>query len=74
MVPIPDERRANIVTAFVTLAPGTAGTGSLKDDIVGAVRETLPRHGYPRDIGFRDELPKTVPGKSKRTDLTDEVG
>lgn len=38
------------------------------DDIAGAVRETLSRHEYRREIEFHDDLPTTVTGESKRTE------
>jgi acetyl-CoA synthetase len=36
-------------------------------------QEELSAHEYPREIEFRDELPKTATGKIRRTELQDEA-
>jgi len=37
------------------------------------VRDELSAPRVPREIEFRDELPKTVTGKIRRTELQDEA-
>ncbi|QSX01242.1 hypothetical protein [Haloterrigena alkaliphila] len=37
------------------------------------VRDGFAWEDNPREIEFRDELPKTVTGKIRRTELQDEV-
>ena len=73
VVPKPDQERGNIVKAFVVMTEGFEPTGQLQDDIRGHVRERLAAHEYPREIEFVDELPKTVTGKIRRTELRDRV-
>ncbi|WP_248909799.1 acyl-CoA synthetase [Halocatena marina] len=72
VVPKPDEQRGNIVKAYVVLSDGHDPSTDLKEDIKQHVREELAAHEYPREIEFRDELPKTVTGKIRRTELRDE--
>ena len=71
VVPKPDERRGNIVKAYVTLEAGTGASEDLKAEIQANVRDSLSKHKYPREIEFADELPKTVTGKIKRSELTE---
>lgn len=37
------------------------------------MKEELSAHEYPREMEFREELPKTVTGKIRRTELQDEA-
>lgn len=74
VVPKPDEHRGNIVTAFVAPTAGAEPTEALTDDIAEGVRESPSAHEYPREVAFRGELPRTVAGKIRRTELRDEVG
>jgi acetyl-CoA synthetase len=69
VVPKPDEKRGNIVKAFVVLSAGVEPTDETREDIRSFVRERLAAHEYPREIEFIDELPKTVTGKIRRTEL-----
>lgn len=63
----------NIVKAYIVPSEGTEPSEGLKDDIKTHVKEELSAHEYPREIEFRDELPKTVTGKIRRTELQDEA-
>jgi len=73
VVPKPDEERGNIVKAFVVLTDEFEPSGQLQEDIRGHVRSQLAAHEYPREIEFVDDLPKTVTGKIRRTELRDKV-
>lgn len=73
VVPKPDDQRGNIVKAFVVLSGGAEATEETKDDIKRHVREELAAHEYPREIEFVDELPKTITGKIRRTELRDRT-
>ncbi len=68
-VAFPDERRGNVVKAFVVLAAGHEASDSLAEDIKGFVRGHLSAYAYPRVIEFIDELPKTLTGKIRRIEL-----
>jgi acetyl-CoA synthetase len=66
VVPSPDETRGNIVKAFIVLAPGTAPTPALEEDIQQHVRRFLAPYEYPKEIEFIDALPMTTTGKVQR--------
>jgi acetyl-CoA synthetase len=65
----PDERRGNVVKAFIVLAAGHEGSDELVEEIQRFVRERLSAYAYPRRIEFVDELPKTLTGKIRRIEL-----
>ncbi len=65
----PDERRGNVVKAFIVLASGHAASDELVSDIQRFVRDRLSAYAYPRKIEFVDELPKTLTGKIRRIEL-----
>ncbi len=65
----PDERRGNVVKAFIVLAKGHEGSDELVEEIQKFVRERLSAYAYPRRIEFVDELPKTLTGKIRRIEL-----
>ena len=62
----PDPQRTEIVQAFIVLKQGVEGSDALKDEIQQLVRKRLSTHAYPRDIQFREALPKTPSGKVQR--------
>jgi acetyl-CoA synthetase len=65
----PDERRGNVVKAFIVLGEGHEASDELVKDIQNFVRERLSAYAYPRRIEFVDELPKTLTGKIRRIEL-----
>jgi acetyl-CoA synthetase len=65
----PDERRGDIVKAFIVLASGHSASDSLADEIKSHVRERHSAYAYPREIEFVDDLPKTLTGKIRRVEL-----
>jgi acetyl-CoA synthetase len=65
----PDERRGNVVKAFIVLAEGHAPSDALAEEIKAHVRERLSAYAYPRIVEFAAELPKTASGKVKRAEL-----
>jgi len=62
----PDQMRGEIIKAFITLKSGVKPSESLKKDIVVYVKKHLAGHAYPREIEFKDNLPKTRSGKIMR--------
>jgi acetyl-CoA synthetase len=68
-VAAPDERRGNVVKAFIVLADGHAPSDELAADIQSHVRQRLSAYAYPRLIEFVDDLPKTLTGKIRRIEL-----
>jgi acetyl-CoA synthetase len=65
----PDERRGNVVKAFIVLAAGHEGSDELARDIQVFVRERLSAYAYPRLIEFVPSVPKTLTGKIRRIEL-----
>jgi acetyl-CoA synthetase len=68
-VAAPDERRGQIVKAFVVLAPGHEPSDELAADLQAFVRGRLSAYAYPRRVEFVEELPKTLTGKIRRIEL-----
>ncbi|WP_078545059.1 acetate--CoA ligase [Litchfieldia alkalitelluris] len=62
----PDPVRGEIIKAFVALRDGYEVTEELKEDIRNFVKKGLAAHAAPREIEFRDKLPKTRSGKIMR--------
>jgi acetyl-CoA synthetase/medium-chain acyl-CoA synthetase len=69
VVASPDEMRGDIVKAFVVLAPGHRPSEALAAELQEHVRQITAPYKYPREIEFLDDLPKTISGKIRRTDL-----
>ncbi|NMD70775.1 acetate--CoA ligase [Bacillus sp. DNRA2] len=62
----PDPVRGEIIKAFVALREGFEATDELKEEIRTFVKTGLAAHAAPREIDFRDSLPKTRSGKIMR--------
>ncbi|MBM7563549.1 acetate--CoA ligase [Paenibacillus sacheonensis] len=62
----PDPMRGEIIKAFVALREGFSPSDELKADITKFVKEGLSAHAAPREIEFKDKLPKTRSGKIMR--------
>lgn len=62
----PDPVRGEIIKAFIALREGYAPSEELKEDIRQFVKKGLAAHAAPREIEFRDKLPKTRSGKIMR--------
>ncbi|AFK19839.1 acyl-CoA synthetase [Haloferax mediterranei ATCC 33500] len=69
VVPKPHRERGNIVKAFIVPSADATPSDSLAEEIKAHVKSELSAHEYPREIEFVDELPKTVTGKIRRTEL-----
>lgn len=62
----PDVTRGEIIKAFISLREGYTPSQELKDEIYRFVKEGLSAHAAPREIEFKDKLPKTRSGKIMR--------
>ena len=66
----PDERRGNVVKAFIVARRRPRGLRRARRGDPGASCATgCRRYAYPRRIEFVDELPKTLTGKIRRIEL-----
>ncbi|GIM44475.1 acetate--CoA ligase [Collibacillus ludicampi] len=62
----PDPMRGEIIKAFIALREGYKPSEELKEEIRQFVKNGLAAHAAPREIEFRDKLPKTRSGKIMR--------
>jgi acetyl-CoA synthetase len=62
----PDELYGEIIKAFIALKKGYKPSEELKADIQKFIKTKLAGHAYPKEIEFRDTLPKTRSGKIMR--------
>ncbi len=62
----PDPVRGEIVKAFIALREEYDESDELKEEIRVFVKEGLAAHAAPREIEFKDKLPKTRSGKIMR--------
>jgi acyl-coenzyme A synthetase/AMP-(fatty) acid ligase len=65
----PDALRGEIVKAFVVLAPGHLPSEALVAELQEHVKTVTAPYKYPREIEFVPDLPKTISGKIRRTEL-----
>jgi acetyl-CoA synthetase len=68
-----DPERTQIVCAFVVLAAGREGSSDLAAELQTHTRELTAPYKYPREIHFVAELPKTISGKIRRSQLREEL-
>ncbi|OEF98259.1 acetate--CoA ligase [Desulfuribacillus alkaliarsenatis] len=62
----PDPLRGEIIKAFISLRAGYEPSDELKEEIRQFVKTGLAAHAAPREIEFKDGLPKTRSGKIMR--------
>jgi acetyl-CoA synthetase len=68
-----DPERTQVVCAFVVLAAGRKGSEELATELQTHTRELTAPYKYPREIHFVEELPKTISGKIRRSQLREEL-
>ena len=69
VIGVPDEIRGQVVKAFVKLGEGKTVTA----EKLNAFLDTrIGRHEMPKEIEFRDQLPKTLVGKLSKKELVEE--
>lgn len=62
----PDSVRGQIIKAFISLRAGYEPSNDLIEEIRQFVKTGLAAHAAPREIEFKDKLPKTRSGKIMR--------
>jgi len=62
----PDQLRGEIIKAFISLREGYTPSEELKEEIKQFVKKGLAAHAAPREVEFKDKLPKTKSGKIMR--------
>ncbi len=68
-VGIPDPYRGETVKAFVSLVPGAMVTDK---EIIAFCKQKLAPYKVPKQVEFRESLPKSAVGKLLRKILRDE--
>ncbi len=66
---VPDERRGETVKSFIVLIDGHTATA---DELIAYSRKELAAYKIPRQIEFRDELPKSTVLKILRRELREQ--
>ncbi|MCU0853626.1 MAG: acetate--CoA ligase [Rhodobacteraceae bacterium] len=66
VIGVPDETAGEVVKAFVTLKTGFSADEALERELRGHARKRLGPAVAPREIVFRDSLPRTRSGKIMR--------
>ncbi|MGE5609110.1 MAG: AMP-binding enzyme, partial [Bacillota bacterium] len=69
VVGAPDELRGEVVKAYVVLKLDFARSEALKRELQEHCKRVTAPYKYPRQIEFLSELPKTISGKIRRTEL-----
>ena len=67
-----DEARGMVVKAVVVLKAGEVGDAGMVKALQDFVKQTIAPYKYPREIEFRDSLPRTETGKLQRFRLRQE--
>ncbi|MFY4774564.1 acetate--CoA ligase [Metabacillus sp. RGM 3146] len=62
----PDPVRGEVIKAFIALREGYAPSEELTEEIRQFVKKGLAAHSAPREIEYKDKLPKTRSGKIMR--------
>lgn len=68
-----DPERTQIVTAFCVLAAGHEPGDELARELQEHAKRLTAPYKYPREIHFVTELPKTVSGKIRRSELREQL-
>lgn len=68
-VGIPNETRGEVIKAYIVIKPGEKLT---KSEIISFCREKLAGFKVPKQVEFREDLPKTIVGKVLRRALREE--
>jgi len=66
---VPDPNRGQVVKATVVLAKGYAPSDELKATLQQHVKDVTAPYKYPRLVEFVEQLPKTISGKIRRTEI-----
>ncbi len=74
VVGLPDERRGNLVSAFIVLRDPKQAGPDLVQELQDHVKAVIAPYKYPRRIEFLESLPRTETGKLQRFRLREIYG
>ncbi|WP_037604808.1 AMP-binding protein [Streptacidiphilus rugosus] len=66
VIGVPDEARGQVVKAFVVLAEGVPADEGTAKGLQDFVKSAISAYKYPRQVEFREALPRTPTGKLQR--------
>ena len=69
VIGVPDESRGQAIKATVHLAEGYTESRELKRELKTFVNSRVASYKHIQHLEFIDEMPKTISGKIKRTDI-----
>ena len=72
VIGVKDDYRVQRVKAFVVLRPGYTPSEELKQSILDHCKKHIAKYAMPRELEFREALPKTLVGKVAYTVLERE--
>ena len=73
VIGVKDTHRMQRVRAYVVLHDGIEPSEALKEKIMNELKLHVAKYALPKEIMFRDELPKTLVGKVAYRKLEDEA-
>lgn len=73
VVGVPDKLRGQAIKAFIVLAKDYSPSKELELEIKDFCNQKLAEYKWLRIIEFVDEMPKTISGKIKRTELREKT-
>ena len=72
VIGVPDPSKMQVVKVFLMLKPGVDANDATKEEIMAYCRKNIAKYALPKEIEFRDELPKTLVGKVAYRQLEEE--
>ena len=72
VIGVPDSYKMQRVKAFVMLKPGVPAIEETRKEIMAYAAKHIAKYAMPKEIEFRDELPKTLVGKVAYRQLEEE--
>lgn len=69
---VPDDYKMERVKVFVMLKPGVPQNENTRKELLDYAKKHIAKYAMPREIEFRDELPKTLVGKVAYRQLEEE--
>jgi long-chain acyl-CoA synthetase len=73
VIGVPDEYRGETVAAFIVLKPGVAASEETRQDILAYCKRELAGYKVPKQLEFRESLPKSLIGKVLRRELRESA-
>ena len=72
VIGIPDSYKMHAIKVFIVLKPGEKPDAATRDDIMAYARKNIAKYAMPKEIEFRESLPKTLVGKVAYRKLEEE--